>query len=65
MTFGAFTTEELKVVADLQDEFRVGVYIVAPGFRVGLRSGASRALQLVRESADLPEAIAKLEDLLS
>ena len=60
----SFTDDERQIVANLQDEFRVGVYVVTPGFRAGLSCGIRRALEAARQEHDLPSAISAMEALL-
>lgn len=51
MSIGNFTEDERLIIANMQDEFRVAVYVVAPAFRVGVTCGVQRALAAARKAA--------------
>lgn len=61
---GVFTDNERQIVANMQDEYRVGVYIVTPAFRAGLACGIKRALEAAQKADGHRVALAAIEALL-
>lgn len=63
MAIKNFSSDELQIVANMQDEFRVGVYVVTPAFRKGITCGVLRALEAARNAPE-GKHLAAIEEIL-